>query len=80
MTTTTTTRYEHRTITEHNAGPHYGGDMIIPAGIILKKTKTAGKFTYYNYVHTMHYVYEVPAEKVGVFKITRTVTETEEAL
>jgi len=76
----TTTRYEHRTIEAVNLGKHYGEDLIIPAGVVLKKTKTAGKFRDYTYEHTYHERFDVIGAKVGVFKITRTVTETEEAL
>ena len=73
-----TTRYEHRTIEAVNLGKHYGEDFILPAGIVLKKTKTAGKYIDYTYVHGYHERFAVKGEKVGVFKITRTVTEKEE--
>jgi hypothetical protein len=77
---TTTTRYEHRTIETVNLGKFYGEDFILPAGIVLKKTKNGGKYTRYTYEHTYHETFNVDGAKVGVFKITRTVTETEEML
>ena len=76
----TTTRYEHRTIETVDLGKFYGEDFILRAGIVLKKTKTAGKFRNYTYVHGYHERFDVDGAKVGVFKITRTITETEEAL
>jgi hypothetical protein len=80
LMTTTTTRYEHRLTEAHNAGEHYCGDLIIPAGLVLEKTRTPNRYRNYIYKHTMHEIFDVPTEKVGVFKITRTVTETEEML
>lgn len=77
---TITTRYEHRTIEPVNLGKHYGEDFILRAGVVLKKTKTACKYTRYTYEHTYHERFGVDGAKVGVFKITRTVTETEEML
>ena len=80
MTTTTTERYEHRAIEDHNCGPWYGGDYIIKAGTLLEKTKTPHKRRDYA-VCQGHGVYmAIPAEKVGVYKITRTVTETTQLL
>lgn len=77
---TTTTRYEHRTIEAVNLGNHYGGDFILPVGVVLKKTRDGGKYTRYTYEHTYHERFTVDGAKVGVFKITRTVTEKEEML
>jgi len=48
--------------------------------LVLEKTRTPNRFRHYAYKHTMHEIFDVPTEKVGVFKITRTVTETEEML
>ena len=74
-----TVRYEHRTIAEVNL-IHIQtlGEFALPKGTILKKTQNGGKFKYYTYIATRHEVYGVPAENVGVFRITRTVTEKEE--
>jgi hypothetical protein len=77
---TITTRYEHRTIEAVNLGEHYGGDFILPVGLVLKKTRNGGKYTRYTYAHTYHERFTVEGAKVGVFKITRKVIETEEML
>lgn len=77
---TITTRYEHRTIEAVNLGEYYGGDFILPTGLVLKKTKNGAKYTGYTYEHTCHERFGIDAAKVGVFKITRTVIETEEML
>lgn len=84
---TQTVRYEHRVTEEHNAGDWYGTDYIFTVGKVLKKTKTPGK--YENYGETVGHgvTINIPAEKVGVFKVTRTTvklngktTVTEEAV
>ena len=77
-TETVTVRYEHRVIAEHNAGDWYGTDVIFNVGEVLKKTKGPGKYEYYPVTLAHGADAIVPAEKVGVFKITRLVTETEE--
>lgn len=79
-TNTTTVRFEHRVITEHNAGDWYGTDIIFKVGEVLKKTTTPGKYRDYGTTLGHGAGADIPAEKVGVFKITRVVTETEEAL
>lgn len=77
---TITVRYEHRVITEHNAGDWYGQDYIIKVGTVLEKTKTPNKRRDYAVCQGHGVYFGVPAEKVGVYKITRTVKETEEMI
>lgn len=76
----TTVRYEHRVIAEHNAGDFYGKDVIFKVGEILKKTYTPGKYKHYGQTLGHGVGADIPAEKVGVFQITKVakVTETEE--
>ena len=73
-----TVRYEHRLIEETNLGDWYGKDLILPAGYIIHKSKNANKLRFYGLTMAHGAGLDVPTEKVGVFKITRTVTETEE--
>jgi hypothetical protein len=77
-----TVKYVHKVIEEHNAGDWYGRDYIFEVGGILRETKTPGKFKYYGATLAHGAGLDIPAEKVGVFRVTRTtvVTETEEAL
>ena len=75
---TFTVRYEHRVTVEHNGGDWYGTDVIFKVGEVLKKTKGPGKYKYYGKDLAHGAGVDIPAEKVGVFKITRLVTETEE--
>lgn len=77
-----TVQYEHRVIEEHNAGKYYGTDYIFEVGKVLEKTKTPVKYKYYGTTEGHGVGFDIPREKVGVFKITKvaTVTETEEAL
>lgn len=76
-TTKTSIRYEHRLIKEHNAGDYYGKDLIFEVGKVLEKTKTPHKRRYYGVTISFGVGFDIPTEKVGVFEITRTVTETE---
>lgn len=77
-----TVRYEHRVVEEHNAGDWYGTDYIFEVGKVLKKTTTPGKYKYYGDTLGHGAGMDIPAEKVGVFKITKVaqVTETEEQM
>lgn len=78
----TTVKYEHRVIEEHNAGDWYGKDYIFEVGKVMRVTRTPGKFKYYGDTLGHGAGLDIPAEKVGVFRITKVarVTETEEAL
>lgn len=77
---TETVRYEHRVIEEHNAGERYGENVIFKVGEVLETTKSPGKRRYYGMTLGHGDGADIPADKVGVFKITRVtrVTETEE--
>lgn len=77
-----TVKYVHRVIEEHNAGDWYGEDIIFKVGDVLKTTNTPGKYKYYGTTLGHGAGADIPAEKVGVFRITRNtiVIETEEAL
>ena len=77
-----TVKYVHRVIEEHNAGDWYGQDYIFRVGDVLRETRTPGKYQYYGATLGHGAGLDIPAEKVGVFRITRNtvVTETEEAL
>lgn len=77
-----TVKYVHRVIEEHNAGDWYGQDYIFTVGTVLRETRTPGKYEYYGATLGHGAGLDIPAEKVGVFRITRNtvVTETEEAL
>lgn len=77
-----TVKYVHRVIEEHNAGDWYGTDIIFKVGDVLRETRTPGKYQYYGVTLGHGAGADIPAEKVGVFRITRVtkVVETEEAL
>ena len=75
-----TVRHEHRLIEETNLGKWYGKDFILPAGYIIRKSKGGNKLRFYSLTWAHGVAFDVPVEKVGVFKITRTVTETEKMI
>lgn len=84
---TQTVRFDHKVIEEHNAGDYYGKDYIFNVGDVLEKTKTATKYNTYGVTLGHGVGFDIPAEKVGLFKVTRTTvklhgktTVTEEAV
>ena len=75
-----TVRHEHRLIEETNLGKWYGKDFVLPAGYIIRKSRGGNKLRFYSLTWAHGVAFDVPVEKVGVFKITRTVTETEKMI
>lgn len=76
----TSVRYEHRVIKKFVTENPYGGTkpVVFNVGEVLEKTKHPGKKKYYGSTMGHGVGVDIPAKNVGVFKITRTVTETEE--
>lgn len=76
---TETVKYEHRLTEEVTVGEE---KIALRAGLVLKTTKEAAKYETYTmlvpYAYKMDYVVKIAPEKVAVYKITRTVTVTEE--
>ena len=77
-----TVRYEHRVIKDYNAGDYYGKDVIFKVGEVLETTRTPGKRRFYGVTLGHGAGADMPAENVGVFKVTKVtkVTETEERI
>ena len=75
-----TVNYQHRVIEEHNGGDYYGKDIIVKVGTVLEQTKTPGKFRYYGITLGHGVGVDIPANKIGIFKITKItkITQTEE--
>jgi hypothetical protein len=78
MKTTTTEAYEHRVKADYVDKDGF----LFKAGEVLKRTPTPYKRQWYTKGPNKTYFDQgaIPAEFVAVFKITRTVTETEEAI
>lgn len=77
----TTVAFEHRVITQH-VDKH---GLVFNVGEVLERGNRTTKRKYYGkngLQRGMQYADtgEIPAEKVGVFKITRTIIEAEELL
>lgn len=75
----TTVSFEHRVITQHVDK----NGVVFNVGEVLERTKSTNKRKFYSkngLQRGMLYADagEIPAEKVGIFKIIRTVTEAEE--
>lgn len=75
-----TVKYEHRLIKEHTAD--WYGPVTYKVGFVVAKTNTPDKKKYYGDVVGHGATIDIPADKVGVFKITKVtkVAATEEAL